>query len=320
MQIGFSGFRYVTHCTHNQPIPITVSNGKGYIWNIDDIAQLRVDHHICGMLTGTLPQLAQKNVFLGLRLQLLPEEVVLLVELGISVLVDERNNHRRPTLEESKTYQQKRDVELYKEHQEVIKLEAKRRSEMEALYSEDIARAATLRKARNVTKSSDQHELFNPEADVESNPKPQKETKVDLNKVNYYIPVPLKSNSPCYEPSESTFTDLRSAREVGLWTYPNTNHQRAHCEVFKALWKEGMYMGISFKFCCDFLVYPGDALRFHLHFACTVIESPSTSINPIDLVAFGRLATAVKKVHLLACWDSETGSIDYLSLEWAGMG
>lgn len=44
-----------------------------------DAQTLRVQHHICGSLMGTLPQLSQQNVFLGLPLQLLPEEVVLLL-------------------------------------------------------------------------------------------------------------------------------------------------------------------------------------------------------------------------------------------------
>lgn len=47
-----------------------------------DIATLRSQHHICGILTGTLPHLSQQNVFLGVPLILLPEEVVLLVENG----------------------------------------------------------------------------------------------------------------------------------------------------------------------------------------------------------------------------------------------
>lgn len=47
-----------------------------------EVERLRIDYHISGLLTGTLPQLAQQNVFLGLPLQLLPEEVVVLVELG----------------------------------------------------------------------------------------------------------------------------------------------------------------------------------------------------------------------------------------------
>jgi hypothetical protein len=41
-----------------------------------------VQHHICGVLSGTLPQVTQQNVFLGLPLVLMPEEVVLLVRNG----------------------------------------------------------------------------------------------------------------------------------------------------------------------------------------------------------------------------------------------
>lgn len=44
-----------------------------------DVRQLREQHRICGLLLGTLPQVAQQNIFLGLPMQLLPEEVVLLV-------------------------------------------------------------------------------------------------------------------------------------------------------------------------------------------------------------------------------------------------
>lgn len=41
---------------------------------------------------------------------------------------------------------------------------------------------------------------------------------------------------------------------------------------------------------------------------------------PLDLVAYGRLATAVKKAHLLASWNDQTSAADYLSLEWAAFG
>lgn len=44
-----------------------------------DVQTLRIHHHICGVLSGTLPEMGQQNVFLGLPLILLPEEVVLLV-------------------------------------------------------------------------------------------------------------------------------------------------------------------------------------------------------------------------------------------------
>lgn len=47
---------------------------------LTDVQKLRVEHHICGVLSGTLPQVGQQNVFLGLPLMLLPEEIVLLVK------------------------------------------------------------------------------------------------------------------------------------------------------------------------------------------------------------------------------------------------
>lgn len=80
------------------PILLRVSNFKAYVWDVDgkslayliatfnpvraDINTLRSHHRICGILTGTLPHLSSQNVFLGLPLQLMPEEVVLLVENG----------------------------------------------------------------------------------------------------------------------------------------------------------------------------------------------------------------------------------------------
>jgi tRNA-splicing endonuclease subunit Sen34 len=41
---------------------------------------------------------------------------------------------------------------------------------------------------------------------------------------------------------------------------------------------------------------------------------------PLDLVAYGRLATAVKKAHLLGCWDVKAEAAAYASLEWAAFG
>lgn len=88
-------------------IPLRVSNNIAYLWNVDgmyrspprsfhlhfkiDIATLRSKYHICGILTGTLPHLSQQNVFLGIPLVLLPEEVVLLVEKGIKLFVVSQN-------------------------------------------------------------------------------------------------------------------------------------------------------------------------------------------------------------------------------------
>jgi hypothetical protein len=96
------------------PVKLRVANQKAYLWDLNgsslcslrlefdetrrarlahtncpggcclptDVQYLRVQHHICGVLSGTLPQVTQQNVFLGLPLVLMPEEVVLLVRNG----------------------------------------------------------------------------------------------------------------------------------------------------------------------------------------------------------------------------------------------
>ncbi|KAG9318861.1 hypothetical protein JVU11DRAFT_967 [Chiua virens] len=95
------------------PIPLRVSNKKAYAWDVDDIAILRSHHHICGVLTGTLPHLSQQNVFLGVPLLLMPEEVVLLVDKGLAILVDDRHAHHDPSIVELERWdaERRRDVE-----------------------------------------------------------------------------------------------------------------------------------------------------------------------------------------------------------------
>jgi len=63
-------------------VALRIANQTAYVWDVDDIAALRSKHRICGALTGTLPHLSQQNIFLGVPLVLMPEEVVLLVEIG----------------------------------------------------------------------------------------------------------------------------------------------------------------------------------------------------------------------------------------------
>lgn len=129
-----------------------------------------------------------------------------------------------------------------------------------------------------------------------------------------------------YDAPSHSYTSLDDARASGLWTYPSTPRERARCAVFAELHARGYFMGNGLKFGCHFLVYPGalalrrvtltrpgDPLRFHSHFSATVFESSEdTRIAPLDLVAYGRLATGVKKAHLLCTYDEPTGEIGAL--------
>ena len=142
------------------------------------------------------------------------------------------------------------------------------------------------------------------------------------------FPIIIASTSaglPWYDPIE-TYSDLQQAAQAGVYIYPPTKMTakgvtlaRARCDVYEDLWKKGYYLGSGLKFGGDFLAYPGDPLRFHSHFTVTVMQGLRADISPLDIVAWGRLATAVKKSHLLATVSS-TGAIDYITLEWAGFG
>lgn len=76
-------------------IPITILAGRGLIFDITDVVLLREMYHICGVLSGILPKFPQQNQFLGLPLELMPEEVKYIVEeLKIGYLVDDYTAHQ----------------------------------------------------------------------------------------------------------------------------------------------------------------------------------------------------------------------------------
>ena len=158
----------------------------------------------------------------------------------------------------------------------------------------------------------------------------------------YTIVIPASSSSlEWYDSSVNSYSTIEAAREAGVWDYPSDLTERARCGVFKDLWKQGYFMGGGIKFGGEYLVYPGiislsitlylsvswsffytlgDPLRYHSHFTATVIESPVASLQPMEIVAHGRLGTATKKAHLLCGWDDVKKEVSYLSIEWSGFG
>lgn len=60
------------------------------IFNIDDIKKLRNDYNILGLLTGTLQQYPQQNIFLSVPLKLVIWEVLWLIKNRKAILVDQK--------------------------------------------------------------------------------------------------------------------------------------------------------------------------------------------------------------------------------------
>ncbi|KAF8061562.1 hypothetical protein FPV67DRAFT_1563865 [Lyophyllum atratum] len=285
--------------TDSRRIPIRVSNKKAYIWDVDDIATIRSKHHLCGVLTGTLPHLSQQNAFLGVPLVLMPEEVVLLVDNGDAVLIDDWN------------LEQQEDIK----HQMVL-LEAKgakegansgRAMSAEAILKRQAREEKRAAKAKLVEAAGGPDSLgamLAPEATVEGASRSQPPSSIDW-----------------YDPNPScSYTTIAAAKAARIWDYPSNLQERAKCGVFRSLWEQGYFMGGGIKFGGDYLVYPGDPLRYHSHFAASMLDSPLSSLRPMEIVAHGRLGTATKKAHLLCCWDDEKKEVSYLTIEWAGFG
>lgn len=74
-------------------IPISVIDGKGFVFDVGTVKILREKYNLPGVLSGTLPQFPQQNIFNGLPLQLLPEEVQYLLDSGEFFLQDDETMH-----------------------------------------------------------------------------------------------------------------------------------------------------------------------------------------------------------------------------------
>jgi tRNA-splicing endonuclease subunit Sen34 len=115
--------------------------------------------------------------------------------------------------------------------------------------------------------------------------------------------------------------------------FPRSVRDRALAGTFAALNARGLRMGLGPRFGGEWLVYPGDYLRYHAHFTSQVIVRDEP-IRPAELVAWGRLGTGTKKAGLLCCWDDGVregteskegegegeGEVVFYSLEWANFG
>ncbi|KIK21361.1 hypothetical protein PISMIDRAFT_681273 [Pisolithus microcarpus 441] len=318
------------------PIPLRVSNKQAYVWDVDDIAKLRARHGICGMLTGTLPRLSQQNVFLGVPLVLMPEEVVFLVEKGLACLVDDKNAHHDPEPSHLAKWDNAR-LKAIKHQLALAEEEREAREHQYMTMTEEAMRKRKereRRKAGSASSPNDQsrsspepaenllaHDNHGAISDKQHGQDPPAASKTGVTSASYTVHVSAPSSQlEWYQQSSHSFTTLASAREAGIWDYPSTPEERARCAVFRDLREKGYYLGIGIKFGGDYLVYPGDPLRYHSHFVASVIASPRTPLQPMEIVAHGRLGTGTKKSHLLCEWDEENDIVTCYSIEWAGFG
>jgi len=266
---------------------------------------------------------------LGIPLLLAPEEVVLLVENELAVLIDDLSAHPDPSIEQLKKWStvQQEDIE-----RQITLAEGKtakenrpapdRSTSEEALQKRRAREEKRLAQAAKAAAIAETPASLVPRSNLASHDASAEPSHcLATTSMSHTIVIPAASSSlEWYSPDAHVYTTIETAKAAGVWDYPSTLQERARCGVFRDLWGQGYFMGGGIKFGGDYLVYPGDPLRYHSHFAASVLESPTSSLRPMEIVAHGRLGTATKKAHLLCSWDDETMSVSYLSIEWAGFG
>jgi len=105
----------------------------------------------------------------------------------------------------------------------------------------------------------------------------------------------------------STSARTKSASTIPnpLFPYPQTPQQLANLQTFSSLSSLSYRMGLGPRFGGEYLIYPGDYLRYHAHFTSQVVLHDGC-IKPMEIVAWGRLGTGTKKAGLICCVSSES--------------
>jgi tRNA-splicing endonuclease subunit Sen34 len=260
------------------------------LYDIDTITWLRKTHHILGVLIGTLPQIPQQNVFLGLPLELMPEEARLLCEKNIAYVVEDLELHndglRNMSFNEKEVF--RRDLER---------------------KGREAARVSQRKKVDSMERAMRRlHMGTNDEKRVAISPEDEDLVNTDHHDSEIIFGSPAsRGDTASIADSEITTTDLWKITPTTSYpplpippnlnsTPPDVNLSSYH--LFKHLHDKGYYMSPGLRFGCQFLVYPGDPLRFHSHFLAVGMDWDE-EINLLDIVVGGRLGTGVKKSWLI---------------------
>ena len=263
------------------------------LYDINSITWLRRAHNILGVLIGTLPQIPQQNVFLGLPLELQPEEARLLVEKGLGFIVDDLQWHEESMRSMTPAQKEAFISSLRKEGTNAARTVERQKQQR----TEQAMKKLQLGKGKGSSESPSfstpqplegqdgDESLFSPPS-IEDSP-----SRDSTFSITPWTITPTTSYPPPSQPSSHSFS--RSPKV-----------DPASYALFKHLHSLSYFLSPGLRFGCQFLVYPGDPLRFHSHFLATSAEWDE-EINLLDLVGGGRLGTGVKKGWLIGGVEKE---------------
>lgn len=264
-------------------IPIYLAASSYFIYDYKTVIQLRLQHRICGFFIGTLPQAPQQNIFFGLPLELIPEEVAWLVDQGYAYVVDDKLRHelyiQNVTLEDIFSIKEKRIAEVKRQNLEYKEQNA---------HKKDIVKILKDR----ISFESGSTVSFDKNHDIDDD-------------IPRNIVVPTKSK--------------KLLHTIPIELSPKVNVDLSRYSVWKYFHDKGYYMTPGLRFGAHYLAYPGDPLRYHSHFLVNVIEWEQ-EFPIINIVGGGRLGTNVKKAWAIGANNPNTNMVHVFTIEWTGFG
>jgi tRNA-splicing endonuclease subunit Sen34 len=300
-----------------EPIPISLVAGRYLLFDANVVTYLRRTYNICGVLIGSIPQIPQQNVFLGLPVELLPEEVKLLVRKEAAYIVDAAAWHQEKfsTLKGA-------DRKAYLES---LRSEGRRAQKIaeentQKRVARGLAKQALLKaskeplplKATNDGSSTknDTRKVQDPESNLfDSDIMTSPTASSIIASASSYTVTPTTT----YTPPHLALKSQQQLDPPVPTAYP----------LFAHLHARSYFITPGLRFGCDYAVYPGDPLRFHSHFLA-VGYGWDEDIPLIDLVGGGRLGTGVKKGFLIGGKGptesaEDDGGVRTFCIEWGGM-
>ncbi|XP_061684358.1 tRNA-splicing endonuclease subunit Sen34 [Syngnathoides biaculeatus] len=273
-------------CT--RPVRVSPCDSAPLVWRMEDVTAVR-SLGLVGALLGSLTRTPRQNGRMGRPLLLLPEE---------ERILDRRCDAAGTAVAQMDADQQ---VALFQETQ--------RRSYEEqrvlALHEKKSTMIRALGLSRSGSEGDGEDERRRHLEALERNFSfPRSAMAVQLSTARAGL-AHLEGAGPTYGTDGRAL--CRSAAD------PRSD---ARCRVFADLRGRGFYLTSAGKFGGDFLVYPGEPLRFHAHFIAVCVCADQR-VSLLDLLAVARLGSNVKKTVLL-CSPHDHG-VTYSSLQWSGM-
>lgn len=288
----------MTIANTQDPLRISRIAGRYLIFEADTAARLRREHNINGLLTGTTPQQPTQNIFLGLPVEIRPEDAGALVQKGVAYVVDGAVAHREALSP------------------------ARREAYVESLRKKKFAaeRALAEQKSQKAAEAASRfvkHRKSKAEVPVSGSCVDEGESTVFEQDALHATVLPTKNNSAVAitpTSSEDMLSEECFIRHIV--------HDAPNGPLVRLLQKGGYFMTPGLRFGSQYSVYPGDPLRFHAHFMANQYDWDQP-IPMLEVVEGGRLATAVKKAFLIGGGDSSDvdteQSVRTFSIEWAAM-